>query len=428
MSLKPTAPPGEGGGQARAPAPEAPSGGVSGRGPKKYVRKKCDHPKGCSKRSFLHGLCSTHSKTICTEALCTTPARVAAERKCYKHTTKHRDRKKCDHADSAGQCGRLAVPHRTKCSGHMPPTLCQDGAGNIETQCKAVANVGTSFCTRHRGNKQKRKRSNGDAGAGALGDNDAEKGRAGTTGRAAAAGAGVRVDGAAPGTTGNIPSLGEDAVAKHIAAAAQNAAAPRRALAASAARYAADPCLLMTCTRAARGHYLCREHSGLYQCTARSAGGVLCGALTRRTIVGGTCAAHSKIGSNEKMMKGGFTIITIESTSSTNGDGSVTIGTTPVLKRQGKFNLVACTFSSDAGVRCKRNGYQAVGDSGAPYCKRHRIFTQLRTKLATFENEKKLDPAKLPSQDVFKVESGGTNWNAAVADKLGLQPDGAIRL
>ena len=238
----------------------------------------------------------------------------------------------------------------------------------------------------------------------------------------------MRVDGAAPGTTGNIPCLGEDAVAKHIAAAAQNAAAPRRALAASAARYAADPCLLMTCTRAARGHYLCREHSGLYQCTARSAGGVLCGALTRRTIVGGTCAAHSKIGSNEKMMKGGFTIITIESTSSTNGDGSVTIGTTPVLKRQGKFNLVACTFSSDAGVRCKRNGYQAVGDSGAPYCKRHRIFTQLRTKLATFENEKKLDPAKLPSQDVFKVESGGTNWNAAVADKLGLQPDGAIRL
>ena len=81
-----------------------------------------------------------------------------------------------------------------------------------------------------------------------------------------------------------------------------------------------------------------------------------------RDIVGGTCAAHPTIGTDEKMAKGRFTIFSDEGVSAA----------APVLKRTDVVDLVACAFSTlgGTGVRCTKNGYQADGCMAAVYCKK----------------------------------------------------------
>ena len=97
------------------------------------------------------------------------------------------------------------------------------------------------------------------------------------------------------------------------------------------------------------------------------------------------------------------------------------------MKRQGVFDLVACAFSTlgDRAEACSTNGYHASDDKNTPYCKKHRIFECLRTTLATLDSARDLDQDKI--RGVPKLKDGNTNWDAAVAEKLGLKQDGGSK-
>ena len=406
------------------------------------VREKCK-AEGCDTLAQLtgKGTCYKHSdRKQCRVDGCLSVS--AAKGKCAKH-----NRTQCIHEDTDGRCADLAIRGRTKCSKHMPRVQCRHHHGNPPTQCRAAAILGKTVCSRHGQGKTtanaaeaavptpattsegKRAGTNseGDDGGPPSGAERMEEKvprpmkRKGTEGEDDEA---TSDRGGSNGTAGTGGRGTGDASASKVRRKTSLTFGDVNTALASVAKAAADRCLVETCPRAARGYYLCREHSGLYRCTARSAGGVRCSALTKSTMVGGTCAAHAKLGADEKMVKGGFTIFPDKSLNDDHNNRSDAV---PVMKRQGVFNLVACSFSAlgDTAVACNRNGYQASGDGGKLYCNKHRIFERLRATLATFERTGELDQGRL--REVPKLADGTKpNWDAAVAEKLGLRPDGAI--
>ena len=232
-----------------------------------------------------------------------------------------------------------------------------------------------------------------------------------TAGRTAAA---TTVVERAAESTPSLPS-NADAVTSALATVGRNAAA-------TAVRNSNGKCLVSTCFLSSRGHFLCREHSGLYRCTAQTASGAACKMLTDSTTVRRTCAAHAESESKEKMTEGGSTISSGKSTRSDSGGGGGS-------NSSGGVKLVACAFSSDTGVKCTRNGEQVVG-IGEPYCKKHYVFTHLRTTLVALEHLGLLDQSRLPGREAqLTTNKEKMNWGAAVANKLGhLKPDGTIRV
>ena len=340
----------------------------------------------------------------------------------------------CVHTDNDEQCTKFAVYRRTQCSGHMPRKQCRHGEDDTAAQCKAAANSGTFFCGVHRRGERaaaaaaaaaSKMKSGGTVPKGDAGKTDGGKRNSST----ADTGAGPKRirSGAHGGWTAteqevvelfanSMPSVTADTVTTALATAGRNAA---------------GRCLVSTCFLSSRGHFLCREHSGLYRCTAQTANGEACEILTSSTSVRRTCTAHSKIESAEKMVQGGSTHGSGESTRSDIGGGSSSGGgaAAPIPKRQAGVTLVACAFSSDTGVKCNRNGDHGGVDIGKPYCKRHYIFTHLRTTLTALERDKALDLTRLPVHEASQVTDEKMDWCAAVANKLGhLKPDGTIRV
>jgi hypothetical protein len=368
----------------------------------------------------------------------------------------------CESTDDDGQCTKFAVYLRTKCAGHMPRKQCRHGKDNAATQCRAAANLGTVFCGIHRreeseaaaaaaaasgkgksdgtghddGGPTKRKRTSkkgtprgskrmrgggltpvereaGELAAKGMpslpSNADAVTSALATAGRTAAA---TTVVERAAESTPSLPS-NADAVTSALATVGRNAAA-------TAVRNSNGKCLVSTCFLSSRGHFLCREHSGLYRCTAQTASGAACKMLTDSTTVRRTCAAHAESESKEKMTEGGSTISSGKSTRSDSGGGGGS-------NSSGGVKLVACAFSSDTGVKCTRNGEQVVGE---PYCKRHYVFTHLRTTLVALEHLGLLDQSRLPGREAqLTTNKEKMNWGAAVANKLGhLKPDGTIRV
>ena len=381
---------------------------------KKY--KNCTHSSDCKKRSFLRGLCYTHlDRKKCALADCNKLAHPAGDGKCSTHRERRERKKKCKeeactsisvargkctlhnktrcvHTDNNEQCTKFAVYRRTKCFGHMPRKQCRHGEDDTDTQCKAKANNGTFFCGTHRRGERAARGERAVAAAAASKGKSADSGPKddarktdGEKRKWSTKDTGAGTKRMRRGALG----FSDDTVTTALAAAGRNAAP------ASAGR-----CLFSTCFLSSRGHLLCREHSGLYRCTAQTASGAACKTLTDSTSVRRTCTAHSK----EKMEQDS--------------------GAIP--KRQG---LVACAFSSDAGVECTKNGAQVGDDSSEAYCKRHYVFTHLRMTLAALEHDDALDLSRLPGHEAYRTENEEMNWGAAVASKLPhLKPDGSIRV
>ena len=439
----------------------------------KHSEKKVCTVDGCTTDSVFNRKCARHNTTQCTYI--DTDGRGRCERvAAYRHTKcpGHTQRARCRHGadDPAMQCRAFAnsgVPfcgrHGTAAAAAAAAACSVAGIKNVSVQASAhstrsLADVAGTLSPDAQGapaaaaalsNQPRKKRRivtgcrcgstshvrtshkecplNGRQSkrAGEPASERMEAGSRSTVGAAAAVDAGRDVrrrDRADGGEREPGAVAGREVVEEDIPGPPAEYVSPATAaFTAAAERNAAARCIVTRCPRSARGHYLCREHSGLYRCTARSVGGTPCSVLTDSNIVGGTCAAHSNIGTDTKMAKGGFTVFSDESDRAA----------APVLKRTGVFRLVACAFSTlgGTGVTCTKNGYQADGCTAAVYCKKHRIFKSLSAALAELERAEKLDHSSLPVQDAFKLEDGKVDWDAIVADKLGyLKPDGSIRV